>query len=99
MKRKPDLEIIRRYLQWWDPMNLIEDLVFSGNTLEEYDSYAKEVHDILESNGGLFPLVALLQDIQINRMGLDEEVRNKNRDRKFAEGLLACYAESEERFY
>ena len=99
MKRKADLEIVRRYLQWWDPMNLIEDLIVSGNPPEEYDSYAMEVHEILESNGGLFPLMALLEDIQENRMNLDEDIRDKNRDRKFAEGLLKCYKEFEDRFY
>ncbi|MGZ3770402.1 MAG: hypothetical protein ACXVCP_16135 [Bdellovibrio sp.] len=99
MKRKPDLEIIRRYLQWWDPMNLIEDLVLSGNPPDEYDSYAKEIHAVLESNGGLFLLVALLEDIQINRMEIHDEDRNKDRDRKFAEGLLKCYSEFEDRFY
>jgi hypothetical protein len=44
MSQKPDLEIIRRYLQWWNPLNIIDDLVESGNTPTEYDSYAGEIH-------------------------------------------------------
>jgi hypothetical protein len=95
MKRKPDLEIIMRYLQWWDPLHVIDDLVDGGDLLDEYDSYAKEIHEILESKAGLFQLMAKLEEIQ-NGMAKQP---SKDRDRKLAEGLISCYERYEELFY
>lgn len=95
MKRKPDLEIIMRYLQWWDPLSIIDDLVDAGNPLSEYDSYAKEIHELLETKAGLFKLVAKLEEIQ-NGMAREGD---KAKDRKLAEGLISCYEQFEDLFY
>jgi hypothetical protein len=95
MGKKPDLEIIMRYLQWWDPLHIIDDLVANGNLLDEYDDYAKEIHVLLESKAGLFKLMAKLEEIQ---KGMAKE-GHKDRDRILAEGLISCYESHEELFY
>jgi hypothetical protein len=95
MARKPDLEIIRRYLQWWDPLNIIDDLVEAGDLLDEYDSYAKKVHELLEARAGVFKLMAALEEIQEGMA----KTPNKKRGRTLAEGLISCYESHEDLFY
>lgn len=96
-QKKPDLEIISRYLQFWDPLGVIEDLAADGQPLSEYDSYALEIHRLLEKRAGIKGITAALKDIQLNRMALKNT--NKDMDRLIAAGLVKCFEEFEERFY
>ena len=94
--RQPDLELIMRYLQWWDPIGMIDDLVEAGLPLDEYDRYAMEIHRILESKQGVDKLVETLEDIQQKRMGLSED---RERCQFLAQGLIRCYEDHQDRFY
>lgn len=41
------IETICRYLMYWDPIGIIQDSVSKGVVLDEYDSYAEHIYDML----------------------------------------------------
>jgi hypothetical protein len=82
-----DLEGIKRYLQWWDPINAIEDNIEAGHWPNEYDSYARDIFHLLRAKSGKEKLIAHLQEI---RNGMSQKP-DPARDRFFADALIAFF--------
>lgn len=96
MKRKPDLDIIIRYLNYWDPAGECEDLIASGAVPDPYDRYALRIHEELERGCASDELLRLLEKIQTQEMALTFQ---REKAEIVAKGLVACFKDYNARFY
>ena len=84
-----DLIMVARFLQVWDPLGVIPDLVNSGNSPTEYDDYAPELLSLLARSPNTSQVVAHLASVR-SKMGVPPEPAN---DLEFANGLLVWWSE------
>jgi hypothetical protein len=63
------LETLRRYLQVWDPINVIDDLVRDGLAPDEYDSYAGPLYTLLSQDATVEQIEEYLIQV-LGHMGL-----------------------------
>ncbi|WP_413287779.1 hypothetical protein [Bdellovibrio sp. HCB337] len=84
------METIRRYLQVWDPIGVIEDLAQVGSPLNEYDSYAGPIYTLLTQGGSVDDIEKHLNTILQDRM---EMTGDTEKTRMIAEGLHRYFHE------
>jgi hypothetical protein len=94
--RKPDYDIIIRYLNYWDPTGEFEDCIESGLVPDPYDSYAPRIHKLLQQGINATTLLKEFEMIQTHEMAHQFDIEKANR---IAEGLVHCFSENEDRFY
>ncbi|WP_413942738.1 hypothetical protein [Bdellovibrio sp. HCB-162] len=66
---KEVMEILRRYLQFWDPIEVVGDLIKNGFPPDEYDSYAGPLYTILANGGSVDDIERYLQKC-LEHMGM-----------------------------
>lgn len=94
--KKPDFDIIIRYLNYWDPTGELEDSVEGGLVPDPYDGYAPRVHKLLEQRTSATALLKEFEKIQTHEMDQPFDIEKAT---KVAEGLVLCFSNHEERFY
>ena len=94
--KKPDFDIIIRYLNYWDPTGEFEDSIEGGLVPDPYDSYAPKIHKLLEHGINATALLKELEKIQTHEMDRQFDIEKAMR---IAEGLVLCFSNNEERFY
>ena len=77
------LVMVTRFLQAWDPVGVIRDLVTAGNAPDEYDAYAGGVLTLLVKDASIEELSAHFVALRAD-LGLPAD---NIRDREFAAGL------------
>ena len=86
---KEVLETLRRYLQNWDPINVIDQLIEKGLPPNEYDSYAGSIYTLL-SNGANEEEIYQQLARNLDDMGLKVQ---EERERKMAHSLYKYFHE------
>ncbi|MGZ3748383.1 MAG: hypothetical protein ACXWRE_13460 [Pseudobdellovibrionaceae bacterium] len=87
---KEVMETIRRYLQYWDPIGVIPDLIKVGLPPNEYDSYAGPIYTMLTEGKSAEEIQNHLNLIVTERMDMKT---NDEKNRVVAEGLHMYFHE------
>lgn len=94
--KKPNLETVIRFLNFWDPMDMVEDLVSNNLVPNEYDSYAGRVFMLLENGITATLLLEELKRIQTQEMDRHFDFEKAN---LIAESLVHSFKEQSHRYY
>ncbi|QDK37973.1 hypothetical protein [Bdellovibrio sp. NC01] len=87
---KEVLENLRRYLQHWDPVGVIPNLIKDGHAPSEYDSYAGPLYTLLASGASEEKVEEHLKQC-LKYMGLHYV---EKRDRAMAKSLHTYFKNS-----
>ena len=90
-KQTADLEFVKRLLQRWDPIGVIETLVEDGLPPYEYDSYAPEILEKLQAKVTEEQLTEYLGWLQSKKMGFGP---SPEKDRAVARELVNWWSQN-----
>ncbi|WP_413584482.1 hypothetical protein [Bdellovibrio sp. HCB274] len=75
------LEVLKRYLQHWDPIGVVPGMIIEGLDPSEYDVYADSLHTVLADGGTVEDVYTYLLNCR-SHMGLkpdrDADIRLAN---------------------
>ncbi len=94
--KKPNLETVIRFLNFWDPMDLVEDLISSNLVPDEYDGYAGRIIMLLEKGITATLLLEEFKKIQTQEMDRHFDFEKAN---LIAEALVHSFNEQSYRYY
>lgn len=94
--KKPNLDLIVRFLNFWDPMEMVEDLVSAKLVPDEYDIYAGRILALLEKGTPVTVLIEELKTIQVQEMDRPFDYEKAS---LIAEALVHLFQNENHRFY